>query len=89
MGHRLHRFPLCKLSCLIIGDQRCPPPLNLSHCPFGGLSLAVRLLCGYGIVFHWESGFASSIFVIYAELNRHVISRKRENAGTVQDEHPV
>ena len=27
-----------------------------------------------------ESGFASSLYVIYSELNRHGISRKRENA---------
>ena len=25
VGHDLHRFPLCKLSCLIIGDQVSPP----------------------------------------------------------------
>ena len=68
--------PLCKLSCLIIGDQRCPPPsLNLSHCP----SVVSPLLFARCVAIG-ESGFASSHIFIYSELNRHGISRKRENA---------
>ena len=48
--------PLCKLSCLIIGDQRCSPPsLNLSHCP----SVVSPLLFARCVVIG-ESGFASS-----------------------------
>ena len=48
--------PLCKLSCLIIGDQRCPPPsLNFSHCPSVVSPLLFAHCVGIG-----ESGFASS-----------------------------
>ena len=49
--------PLCKLSCLIVGDQRCPPPsLNLFHCPL----VASPLLFAHCVVIG-ESGFASSL----------------------------
>ena len=41
VGHRLHRFPLCKLSCLIMGDQRCPPLAQPFPLSFGGLTVWV------------------------------------------------
>ena len=52
-----------------------PPSLNLSHCP-----LVVSPLLFARCVAIGESGFASSHIFIYSELNRHGISRKRENA---------
>ena len=68
--------PSCKLSCLIFSDQGDPPPsLNLSHCPLATSPSLFARCVGIG-----ESGFASSLYVIYSELNRHGISRKRENA---------
>ena len=72
--------PLYELSCLIISDQRCPPPsLNLSHCP---LVVSPLLFARYVAI--GESGFASSHIFIYSELNRHGISRKRENAESIR-----
>ena len=77
--------PSCKLPCLIFSDQGDPPPsLNLSHCPLATSPSLFARCVGIG-----ESGFASSLYVIYSELNRHGISRKRENAdfyrrGTVR-----
>ena len=68
--------PLCKLSCLIIGDQRCPPPRSTFP-----IVLRWSLPCCSLAV--WLLGRVVSlppIFVIYAELNRHGISRQRENA---------
>ena len=62
-----------------------PPSLNLSHCP-----LVVSPLLFARCVAIGESGFASSHIFIYSELNRHGISRKRENAenlNPVTDRH--
>ena len=69
MGHRWRS--LCKLSCLIIGDQRCPPLAHPYPLALGGDPLLFARCVAIG-----EVVSLPTIFVIYAELNRHGIARK-------------
>ena len=67
-GSSVTLLPPCKLSCLIIGHQRCPPPsLNLFHCPL----LVSLLLFAHCVVIGESVVSLPPLFVIYSELNRH------------------